>query len=119
MAAEEKTEKATPKKRRDDRKEGHVFSSQDVIAVVSLLGTFYFLQIMFPMIYVSLRESMQHFIISIAEFDEPTLANFKSIGIYAATTVAKCVFPVALVAATLAIVATGVQKKFIFSKKAE
>ena len=118
MAAEEKTEKATPKKRRDERKEGHVFSSQDVIAVVSLLGTFYFLQIMFPMIYVSLRESMQHFIISIAEFDEPTLANFNSIGIYAATTVAKCVFPVVLVAATLAIVATGVQTKFLFSKKA-
>ena len=37
MADDSKTEKATPKKRRDERKEGHVFSSKDVIVVVSLL----------------------------------------------------------------------------------
>lgn len=118
MAAEEKTEKATPKKRRDERKEGHVFSSKDVIAVVSLLGTFYFLQIIFPFIYANLRETMQHFVAAIAEFDEPTLANFKPIGMYFAVTAAKCIFPVALVAAALAIVSTGVQTKFLFAKKA-
>ena len=35
-----KTEKATPKKRRDERKKGNVFMSKDAVAVVSLLGTF-------------------------------------------------------------------------------
>ena len=58
MADDSKTEKATPKKRRDERKEGHVFSSKDVIVVVSLLGTFYGLQILFPTIYKTIRENL-------------------------------------------------------------
>ncbi len=41
MASDEKTEKATPKKRRDQRKKGNVATSKDVIAVASLVGCFY------------------------------------------------------------------------------
>ena len=33
VAADEKTEKATPKRRQDERKKGNVFQSSDVIAV--------------------------------------------------------------------------------------
>ena len=40
MAEGSKTEKATPKKRRDERKKGNVFLSQDAVAVVTLLGSF-------------------------------------------------------------------------------
>ena len=35
-----KTEKATPKKRRDERKKGNVFLSQDAVAVATLLGSY-------------------------------------------------------------------------------
>ncbi|BDF72407.1 flagellar biosynthesis protein FlhB [Oscillospiraceae bacterium] len=35
-----KTEKATPKKRRDERKKGNVFLSNDAVAVASLIGCF-------------------------------------------------------------------------------
>ena len=38
MAESSKTEKATPKKRRDERKKGHVFLSQDAVSVVTLIG---------------------------------------------------------------------------------
>lgn len=38
MADSSKTEKATPKKRRDERKKGNVFKSQDVVSVVTLIG---------------------------------------------------------------------------------
>ena len=34
-----KTEKATPKKRRDERKKGHVFLSKDAVSVASLFGS--------------------------------------------------------------------------------
>ncbi|MGI6255427.1 MAG: flagellar biosynthesis protein FlhB [Acutalibacter sp.] len=40
MADSSKTEKATPKRRRDERKKGNVFLSQDLVAVASLLGSF-------------------------------------------------------------------------------
>lgn len=36
----EKTEKATPKKRRDERKKGNIFLSKDAISVVTLFSTF-------------------------------------------------------------------------------
>ena len=38
MADSSKTEKATPKKRRDERKKGNVFLSQDAVSVVTLVG---------------------------------------------------------------------------------
>ena len=37
--ADEKTEKATPKKRRDERKKGNVMMSQDVVAVATLFAS--------------------------------------------------------------------------------
>ena len=51
----EKTEKATPKKRRDQRKEGNVFQSKDVVTVVSLFGSFYILKLLFPKIYETVQ----------------------------------------------------------------
>ena len=39
MAEGSKTEKATPKKRRDERKKGNVFLSQDAVSVTTLLGS--------------------------------------------------------------------------------
>ena len=50
MAAEEKTEKATPKRRQDERKKGNVFQSNDVAAVCSLLVLFHSLKALAPKI---------------------------------------------------------------------
>lgn len=46
MAGESKTEKATPKKRRDERKKGNVMMSKDVVAVATLLGSLVMFRIM-------------------------------------------------------------------------
>ena len=40
MADSSKTEKATPKKRRDERKKGNIFFSNDAVSVAVLLGAF-------------------------------------------------------------------------------
>ena len=40
MAEGNKTEKATAKKRRDERKKGNIFKSQDVISVATLVGAY-------------------------------------------------------------------------------
>ena len=44
--AEEKTEKATPKRRRDERKKGNVLMSRDVVAVATLLGSLIMMRVM-------------------------------------------------------------------------
>ncbi len=51
----EKTEKATPKRRRDERKKGNVFVSKDVVTVCALLGSFYILKFIFVRGYTELK----------------------------------------------------------------
>ena len=46
MAGDSKTEKATPKKRRDERKKGNVLMSKDAVAVATLIGSLFMIQVM-------------------------------------------------------------------------
>ncbi|HIS65864.1 MAG TPA: flagellar biosynthesis protein FlhB [Candidatus Avoscillospira avistercoris] len=48
MADSSKTEKATPKKRRDERKKGHIFFSNDAVSVVVLLACFWTIKLLGP-----------------------------------------------------------------------
>lgn len=51
MAGEEKTEKASPKKRRDERKKGNVFQSKDIVTVGVIAISFIILDFWSPYIY--------------------------------------------------------------------
>ena len=46
MAGDSKTEKATPKRRRDERKKGNVMMSKDAVAVATLIGSLFMVQMM-------------------------------------------------------------------------
>ena len=48
MPEGEKTEKATPKKRNDERKKGNVFMSRDAVSVATLIGSFSVLWLTLP-----------------------------------------------------------------------
>ena len=50
-----KTEKATPKKRKDERKKGHVAMSKDVISVTTLFGSIVMLRLRFPAMVRSVK----------------------------------------------------------------
>lgn len=117
MASDEKTEKATPKKRRDQRKEGNVASSKDVIAVASLIGCFYCLQILFPMIYESLRDTMIFQISAVESIEELSLGNLQMLGMKAVTVLAKCIFPLGVISLAIGVVATGIQTRFNVTTK--
>lgn len=52
--AGEKTEKATPKKRKDARKKGQVVKSQDLSAAIIFLVLFLFLVLMAPIMFKGL-----------------------------------------------------------------
>lgn len=55
MPEGDKTEKASPKKRRDERKKGNVFLSKDAVAVGTLLMSFAILKVMGPTIVAQLE----------------------------------------------------------------
>jgi flagellar biosynthetic protein FlhB len=115
MAGDSKTEKATPKKRKDERKKGHVAVSKDAVMITSLLGIFMMLKLLFPYMYKTLRNYMIKYI-SLA----PTvgiLSNYtKKVYLDTVIAIVKAAFPILLVSALLAVIATGVQTRFIFTK---
>lgn len=117
MASEEKTEKATPKKRRDQRKEGNVASSKDVIAVASLIGCFYCLQMLFPAIYESLRDTMIFQISAVESIEDLSLGHLQMLGMKAVNVLAKCIFPLGVISLVIGVVATGIQTRFNVTTK--
>lgn len=113
----EKTEKATPKKRRDQRKEGNVFQSKDVVTVVSLFGSFYILKLLFPKIYETVRAFMIDFIGFAGTVTDTSQGKINEIGMMVTAAVVKTIFPLLLITGALAIAATGAQTKFLVSGK--
>lgn len=60
-SAGDKTEKATPKRKQDERKKGNIFLSQEVVTVATLIATFYTLKIMMPYAVTSIEAGIKHF----------------------------------------------------------
>lgn len=116
--AGEKTEKATPKKRKDQRKEGNVFQSKDVVTVISLLGSFCCLQLLFPMIYRTLRDCLVQFIGYAGVMEEFRQGDVPKLGVQAGMVVVKGALPILLIGCALSIISTGVQTRFLFTSKA-
>lgn len=114
LAGDSKTEKATPKRRQDERKKGNVLISRDIIAVVSLAGSFFALKTLFP----SMINNIEMFILKFFGYAGTKTAlseNFlsditkdfvTSFGIIAA--------PIILVAAGLSVAATLAQTRLLF-----
>ena len=117
MASDEKTEKATPKKRRDQRKKGNVPTSKDVISVVSLVGCFYCLQMLFPGIVRRLKDLMLFQVSRIADMNELSLANLQLVGMKAVETAAWCIFPLGLISLAIGVLGTGIQTRFLFTRE--
>ena len=117
MASDEKTEKATPKKRKDQRKKGNVPTSKDVISVVSLVGCFYCLQMLFPGIVRRLKDLMLFQVSRIADMNELSLANLQLVGMKAVETAAWCIFPLGLISLAIGVLGTGIQTRFLFTRE--
>lgn len=56
----EKTETATSKKRENERKEGHIFQSKEIITVASLAVVFYSIRLLWPITYDSMVRSFHY-----------------------------------------------------------
>ena len=118
MADSSKTEKATPKKRRDERKKGNVFLSQDAVAVVTLLGSFFTFWLMAGEIGEQLAGFMGFC------FSKVDLAGGLSLGdmihelvMQSLGLLTRSVLPITLVTACCAVVATFAQTRLLVSSE--
>lgn len=118
MADSSKTEKATPKKRRDERKKGNVFLSQDAVAVVTLLGSFAAFWLLAGRIGDQLAGYMGFC------FSKVDLAGDMALGdvlheliMQALDLMVRSVLPITLVTAGCAVVATFAQTRLLVSSE--
>lgn len=117
MPGDSKTEKASPKKRRDERKKGNVFKSQDIITIVSLIGCFYALEKLFPLMYKTVRDYFVKCIGYVESIDSMSNDRVLNLGNEMIVNIAISAVPILLIAVALAIIATGIQTKFLFTGK--
>ncbi|HET7629074.1 MAG TPA: flagellar biosynthesis protein FlhB [Bacillales bacterium] len=115
--SQEKTEKATPKKRQDSRKKGQVSKSNDVTVAISLLLIFLFLiffgSYLFQGMLAIMRNVLAHFLLM-----DVTQANVHSLFVQMSMLSLKAAVPIGLIAFVAALAANYMQVGFLFSTEA-
>lgn len=117
MAADSKTEKATPKRRRDERKKGNVFTSNEVTIILGLLGIFCLFKVYFPTFINTIRDYMAVMLARAAVETDFSQEGMVKLGYEFFITCLKAGLPLLLVAMVLPILAVGVQTRFLFTGK--
>jgi flagellar biosynthetic protein FlhB len=115
MAETNKTERATPKKRRDERKKGNSFKSKDIVSVFSMLLGFFLIVKLSPYISAQVREMYLYLMQTAAGLDDLTVTQSGLIARRVMIASAAAVAPVLAAMFLVAIVANGVQTRFLMS----
>lgn len=114
-SASEKTEKATPKRREDERKKGNLFQSSDVISAVSILTIFLALRMTVPYIY----RYFGNLYIQYLGYAKTESSAQKELALKACNNAIIAVLllsaSVMIVSVLVAVLAAGVQTRFRFS----
>jgi len=114
----EKTEKATSKKRKDERKKGNVFSSKDVVTVASVLIMFFALRLWFPVIYTNYAQFFRRFADYAGTRDTITINMVRNFYMDAVILIAVTVLPLLFLSLLISVIAYGAQTKFLFAQEA-
>lgn len=112
-----KTEKATPKKRKDERKKGHTFTSKDIVSVSSIVVMFSFLKIIFPSLYGKNKLFIEKYMGYAASVDHITYSFIHDILIDCILLFLHIAAPILLVSIGVTIITTGAQTRFLFAKE--
>ena len=119
----EKTEKATAHKRQEQRKEGNVMQSKDVVSAASMLLLLFVLRITAQLMYRTITEDMSYWVgISGHGMDDNgTKIDGMEIASKLIIEITKTVLlsggPLLLISMLIPIIATGIQTRFIFCTK--
>lgn len=116
-SAGDKTEKATPKRRADARKEGQVARSQDMNGAVVLLASMLVLAVMAPKMMDSLKQMMTTTLVAIETPDVVTKDGLGPIVSANAVVLAKVIGPIAVVCMVAGLIVNVAQVRWKPSAK--
>lgn len=113
----EKTEKASPKKRQDERKKGNVFQSKDVVTVGIVASCFYILKLWTPYVYKFTSDILIKYISYIKTKEVITDSFLYEVftDIITTTVLVSGVIMVSVIIASIII--TGAQTRFLVSRE--
>ncbi len=114
----ERTEKATPKRLRDEREQGNVFLSGEIVPLVGLLAVLYTLQFLSPFILGAITKGFDTFLSHAASLDTIAVADLRPLFMEGAAMFAVAAVPAVLVAILVAVAVTMAQTKGLVSGKA-
>lgn len=114
----EKTEKATAKRKQDERKKGNIFMSREIVTVFSMLACFFALRFLSPLIFSTVEASLTGFITMGASVQEIAIGDMTSLFIGCCITFAIAAMPILLVCVLANVLVTMAQTKMLFSTKA-
>lgn len=115
--AGEKTEKATPKRRQDERKKGNVFQSRDICVAFNLLAMFIALRLLGGYIYGFLQRTMVLFISGAGGVTHINHESLTRLSVLAIGRTIVPVLPLMLISALTFFILSGLQTRFIFNTK--
>lgn len=114
---EERTEKATPKKLRDARKEGDIFQSKEVSVAFTTIVTFTVLKIYMTTIYSQISGLFDDAMEGIGAYPNLSSTEVGEVVVNAFATLAVCILPIMLVGMVVGVISYGAQTRFLFTTK--
>lgn len=114
----EKSEKATPKRKRDERKKGNIFKSEDLVASFSILFIFLTIKFCGDFMYAQMSQCIIYWINISAEYTALTRDTMNDIIVKSIKTIVFVGGPIFIVGTVAPILLTGAQTRFLFSKDA-
>lgn len=115
--AGEKTEKATPKRKEDERKKGNIFQSQEVVTVASLIVLFTVLKSMAPVISAQIIGGISKFWTMSETMRTITVADTSAIFVQSLIIYGICTVPLLLASILVAVIITFAQTRMMFNTK--
>ena len=116
--AGEKTEKATPKRKQDERKKGNIFQSRELVTVFSLVVIFFSFKMLFPFMMATMEECFRFFSGLAAETKLINDYESRRYLMEGLVIFAKTALPMLLIAGLVSIAMTLAQTKLLVSFEA-
>ena len=118
MPGEEKTEKATPKKRRDAReKEGKVLQSKEIVTAVSILGTFAALAALSSHIFISHTKVVTNGINAVGNEFINDVGTYQNLFLNVVKDCVLIVLPLCVIVAFIVVITVMAQTRGLFTMK--
>ncbi len=111
MASDSKTEKATPKKLKDERKKGNLLTSKDITTVVSMIGIYSLLRLYFPTMVQEIYGFIRRIFYLIEGNSSLSESDIMTIVMDSLRTIGLVVGPLAFMAMLMGILASVAQTK--------